>query len=511
MNNFDFYGAMGNKLNDRMVKTENGANAYATAGKKILDFNFAINALRRTPDDIVQDLFADVYFENPLDAFLELFFMRDARGGSGERKIFRSCLRWLAENKPEPTKHVISLVNEYGRFDDLWCLLDTELKSDVIKYVKNKLNDDVKKMNNNGHPSLLAKWMPSENASSKTTRRYFHILRNGLGISERRYRKTIAKLRKYLDVLEVKMTSKRWNEIDYSTVPSQANLKYEAAFMRNDKERREEYLNSLKNGETKINARVLQPHEIVRRYNPSSRGWGDVGSSYVNPYDETLEQLWKALPDITVENCLVIRDGSGSMTCGYDKVRPLDVASALSIYMSEHNNGFWKDKFITFGNKPKIVNLENCSSLRDKLLLAYKYADCSNTNIEATMMLILTTALDNHCTKEDMPSSILIVSDMRFDQGCEHANQSLFDYIAEEYRKHGYKMPKIVFWNVNEAMSEQTIPMKQNELGVVLISGYSPQLLKMVMSNEIDPYKVLLETLHSKRYLPVREAVEDLV
>ena len=505
----NFMNAMQNELNNRKTLTENGAIAYASAGKEILDFFFAVTALRKSNDDVIKNQFAKVYYENPLDAWKFNFFLRDVRGGNGERKIFRACLKWLAENKPDATKRVIDLVGEYGRFDDLWCLLDTNLKDDVCNFVKRQLESDIENLESRKAVSLLAKWLPSENASSKETRRYAGIIRTSLGLTPRQYRKTLSRLRQYLDVVERKMSSKNWGEIDYSVVPSLANLKYNSAFLRNDEERRREYLESLKKGEAKINAKVLQPHEIVRAYNPTSTGWGDFSGSTVKPYDETLEQLWKSLPDITVGNCLVVRDGSGSMTWGYDKVRPLDVASALAIYMAEHNDGVWKDKFITFGNRPQIVSLENCESLRDKLLVAYKYADCSNTNIEATMMLILNTAVKNHCSQEDMPGSIVIVSDMRFDQGCERANQSLFDNIAERFEAYGYHMPKIVFWNVNEAMSKQTVPMQQNELGVVLMSGYSTQLMKMIMSGETDPYKVLLEAINADRYKPVEDAVKN--
>jgi len=504
----NFMNAMQNELNNRKTLTENGAVAYATAGKEILDFNFAVTALRKSSDDVIRNSFSRVYYENPLDAWKFLFFLRDIRGGNGERKIFRVCLKWLAENKPEATKHVINLVSEYGRFDDLWCLLDTNLKYDVCNYVKTQIESDIENAENGKPISLLAKWLCSENASSKETKRYAGIIRSNLGLTSRQYRKTLSKLRQYIDVVERKTSGKMWGEIDYSTVPSQANLKYSSAFLRNDEERRRAYLESLRNGETKINAKVLQPHEIVRAYNPNNSGWRTV-ESYAKPYDETLEQLWKALPDITVGNCLVVRDGSGSMTWGCDKVRPLDVASALAIYMAEHNDGVWKDKFITFGNRPQIVSLENCNSLRDKLLVAYEYADCSNTDIEATMMLILNTAIKNNCSQEDMPKSIVIVSDMRFDQGCERADQSLFDNIAERFEQNGYYMPRIIFWNVNEALSKQTVPMQQNKLGVVLVSGYSTQLMKMIMSGETDPYKVLLEAINAERYKPIELAVKN--
>ena len=189
---------------------------------------------------------------------------------------------------------------------------------------------------------------------------------------------------------------------------------------------------------------------------------------------------------------------------------PLDVATALAIYMSEHNTGDWKDKFITFSSNPKIVDLSNCSSLADKVDLSLRESDCSNTNIYKTMMLILKTAKRNHTSAEDMPKMIVICSDMQFDGRSHNLNKSMFDEIAQEFEDAGYKLPKICFWNLSGRLNG-TIPMQQNDMGLILCSGFSVQILKMFMSNQVDPYKVLLETLNGERYAKVREAVEGLL
>ena len=510
----DLMNAMREELDHRMTLTENGANAYETSGKHLMDFVFAITALRNSNEETIRDGFSKAFFEDPKNAVLALFWIRDGRGGNGERKIFRVCFKWLAENKPEIARATIKLIPEFGRIDDLYCVADTKLCNDAFEIISKQLAEDAENLMRGKPISLASKWAKSENSSSKETRRLARKTMEFMGLTPREYRMTLSKLRNYLDVVERKTSSNRWNQIDYSTVPSQANVKYKDAFMRHDEERRNEYLESLVRGETKINANVLQPHEIVKKYRPRSRGvgWGTVGKSYVNEYDETLEQLWKALPDVTVGNVICCRDGSGSMEWGRNgNIRPLDVASALAIYLSEHNDGVWKDKFITFGHEPQIVSFENCHSLRDKLEVAYRYADCSNTDIEATMMLILDAAVKNHCSQEDMPDAVIIVSDMQFDHGVERADQSLFDSIAERFAAAGYKLPKIVFWNVNEVMGRQNIPMQQNELGVVLVSGYSTQISRMVMSGQTDPYKVLLETINSDRYQPVAQAINGLL
>ena len=516
MDFMNFMNAMKSELDNRKTLTTNGAVAYETSGKELLDFLFAVTALRSADESNIKSKFANVYFEEPLTAVQFLFWLRDCRGGNGERRIFRICLDWLAENKPSVAKAVIDLVPEYARWDDLWGLLDTELKDDIVKSVSNKLEEDV----NATHPSLLAKWLPSENTSSHNTRRFAEIIRSGLGMTPKQYRQTLSKLRKRIDVVERKMSAKEWNSIDYQTVPSQANIKYNNAFLRNDEVRRREFLNALSHGEAKINASTLQPHEIVNKYVSISGFWN---TGRVREYDETLEQLWKALPNITIGNSLVVRDGSGSMTSGYGtKVRPLDVATALSIYMADHNTGIWKDKFITFSASPKIINLSNCTTLRDKLIETYNHDECSNTNIEATMMLILQTAINNHCSQSEMPQKIIICSDMQFDNCvvCNSTSRSgwwdsgvdktLFENIAEEFNRHGYMMPKIIFWNLAGQVNN-TIPMQKNELGVVLMSGFSVHLLNMIMSGKTDPYEVILETLNSERYALVKNAVKHLV
>lgn len=503
----NFMRMMENEVSQRKTLTENGAVAYQTSGKALTDFMFAVTALRQADKDRIYDEITKVYFEDPIIATKFMFFIRDCRGGNGERRIFREYLRWLSENKPKIAKAVIPLVPEYARWDDLWVLLDTSLREDVCELVQNQIEDDMEKSIRGKKISLAAKWLPSQCASSKETKRYAAIIRDYLKLTPRRYRKTLSRLRDYLDVVEVKASSNRWNEIKYETVPSQANLKYEKAFMIHDEKRRKEYLESLKSGKTKINGGVLAPHEIVSRY-ANTTGWG---YHQIQEYDETLEQLWKALPVKSLDQTLVIRDGSGSMCAGYGTpVKPLDVATALAVYTSEHNHGVWKDKYITFSANPKFVDISKCESLRDKLLLSYKETDCTNTNIEKTMMLVLNTAIKNHCSQDDMPKNIIIITDMGFD-GCFWGDntRSLFDNIATEFAEAGYKLPRMVFWNV-AGSTNNGIPLQQNELGVVLMSGFSVNLLDMVMSGQLDPYKAILDMINSPRYQPVEDAVKNI-
>lgn len=503
----DFMDAMKAENNLRKTLTENGAVAYATSGKEMLDFNFKLAGYRKASVEEIERDFGRVYYEDPLLAVKFLFWCGDIREGAGERKVFRTGLVWLAEHKPEVAKAVIPLVGEYNRFDSLLPLLDTNLRYEVSSYYKKKLKEDKRNRKMNQPASLLGKWLPSVGASSAETRRYARILCEDFGWTYEKYRKTLSKLRKYLDVVERKMSAKEWGKIDYEKVPSKANLIYNNAFLRNDENRRRKYLESLQKGEAKINAGVLQPHEIVSKYTESGGWWNNS----VKDYDETLEQLWKNLPDMTVSNTLVVRDGSGSMCSPISgQTTCLDVATALTVYMCDHNTGGWKGKFVTFSSHPEVVDISVEETLHDKLDKISNYEDCSNTNIYATMKLILNTAVNNHIPQEEMPSLVAILSDMEFDGRRFNFNKTLFEDIIDEFEAAGYKMPRLCFWNINDR-GEKSIPLQQNDLGLILCSGFSVQIMKMFMSNKLDPYEILLETINSPRYDAVAEAVSGLI
>ena len=506
-----FMNAIANELNNETKLTENGAVGYRTTGKKLLDLNFAVASLRGASEQTIINKFMDAYWEDPVVAIKWLFYTRDARQGLGERRLFRIILKHLAEEKSEVAQAVLKFASEYGRYDDLWCLLDTDLKKNIICGVAEQLAADKDNMKNGKSISLLSKWMPSENASSDKTKKHATMIRKGLDMTSRNYRKMLSEMRKYIDVVECKMSAKQWGEINYEAVPSRANLIYNSAFLRNDEERRRAYLGALEKGEVKINASVLFPHDIVHKY--TSSGW----YTHLNGYDAALEGMWKALPD-TVKgngNTLVVADGSGSMTCnvgGNTSVTALDVANALAIYFAERASGEFKDKYITFSNRPQLVDFSNAKSLHDKIGIALRHNEVASTNIEATFDLILQTAINSHMAQEDIPANVLIISDMEFNSavgGWHRPNETLFQTIAKKYATYGYKLPKLVFWNVNSRTG--TIPVKENELGVALVSGFSVNIVNMVMSNKLDPYECLLDTLNTERYQPIEDVVKGII
>ena len=503
-----FMDAMKNEMLENFNEsvTENGAVGYRTTGKALLDINFAVASLRSANEGEIARRFQAAFLENKVLAMKWLFFARDVRGGLGERRLFRTAMKYIAKYEPEMARKVVGLIPEYGRYDDLWSLLDdNELRPYVVEFVSQQLTEDVANSRNRKPISLLGKWMPSANASSATTKRYAKILRNALEMKESEYRRTLSALRRYTDVVEVKMSAKMWGEIDYEAVPSRANLIYNGAFLRNDEERRRAFLASLEKGEARINASTLFPYDIVHQY--CCGGYGRSPKSY----DATIEALWKNLPDL-VQGCgntIVVADGSGSMMSrvGSSGVTALEVANSLAIYFAERSSGEFKNKYITFSSRPQLVDFSRGQSLRDKISIALGHSEISNTNIEAVFDLILNTAIRNNMRQEDIPANILIISDMEFDCATTgRIGANLFKTIEAKYRGHGYKLPRLVFWNVNSRTN--TIPVRENDMGVALVSGFSVNICKMVMSGKTDPFECLLETLNTPRYQPVEDALK---
>ena len=489
--------------------TENGAIGYKSSKSALVDLNYQVSSLRGSSEDEIIRLFDKAFDENKEYCVKWLFFARDVREGLGERRLFRICYRRLVELDVEIFYKNLNIISEYGRWDDLISLLGISEVTDkrIVTIINSQLIKDLNNLEKGESISLLGKWLPSENASSKKTKQLAKHIRKLMDISPRRYRLLLTKLRKYLDVVEVKMCNNEWENIDYEKVPSLANLRYKNAFMRHDEDRRSDYLNSVKNGSAKLNMGVATPVDIVHRYMDS----GFFGHN-VHAYDETLELAWKNLKDISISDTLVVADGSGSMytPVGNGNVKAIDVATALAIYTSEHNSSVYEDKYITFSSRPQFVDMSEDETLRKKILTSKEHHEVSNTNIKLVFDLILEIAIANNVPQEEMVKNILIISDMEFDHaqvGWASSNvdvltKSLFKIIEENYNQKGYKLPKLIFWNVNSRT--KTIPLTENELGVILVSGFSQNVLKMVMSNKYNPYDVLIEMITSERYDKVR-------
>lgn len=520
-------------LNDTVSVTENGAIGFKTSGAKLLDINFAVSSLRSKSETDVEKMFSAAFYENPLLAVKWMFMLRDIRGtGMGERRSFRICMKWLAVTRPELVKRLVKLVAEYGRFDDLFCLIGTSIEDEVFGVIDEQWATDVQNMKEQKSISLLAKWMPSINTSSRETVALAKKFCKELSLTEKQYRQTLSTMRKYLNVIEQKMSAKNWSEIDYEAVPSKANLKYNAAFLRNDETRRREFLGALEKGEAKINSAANFPSDIVHAYAQKGVGYGYGYSRRSGSVDSALEAMWKALPNYVKDqqtgSTIVVADGSGSMTSragNSSSMTCLEVANALAIYFAEKLEGEFKNKYITFSNRPQYVDMSNAKTLAEKLVIAYQHCECANTNIEATFDLLLTTAKRHNLKQSDIPSNVLIVSDMEFDCGTSWGNSgydyygrydsaysakrnALFESIKRKWEIAGYKLPRLIYWNVNSRTG--TIPLQQNDMGIALVSGYSPAIANMVFSAKLDPYEVLVDALNVPRYQPVEDAIKDV-
>lgn len=481
--------------------TENRALGYATC-QPLVDMNFRVTSYRnRSEAEIISDYVKALNEDFPL-AVAWLFYTRDVREGLGERRLFRALIKHLANTHPKLVEQLLNEIAEYGRWDDLLVLLDTSAHNAVVELIVKQLKRDISNMAENKSISLLAKWMPSVNTSSAVTRAQANILIKAMGVSPRNYRKMLSHLRAYLKLVEVSASANEWSEINYSAVPSKANLKYKEAFLKHDKERREAYLASVERGDAKINSSVAFPHDIVHKYNLFNRySYGNSAA-----LDATLEEMWKALPDNVLNNTLCVADGSGSMYQRMDRksdVLAIEVANALAIYAGQHCTGEFKDTYITFSHRPQLVKL-NGKTLLDNLQLAKSHNEVSDTDIQKVFELILQTALKHNMSQEDLPKNILILSDMEFNSATYYrTDKRLFDMLAEEYKRYGYTLPRLIFWNL--CGRTNTIPMIENDAGVALVSGFSINTLNVVMSNARDPWVALAEVLLSERYAKIVE------
>ena len=485
------------KQESNMTYTENGGTAYRSSESFCLDMFFKAGAMRNSTPREIADTVIRAYGEDPDKTMKIIFFARDARGGLGERRFFRCAVAALADFAPEAVKKNIPLFAEYGRFDDLCVLLGTPLEKDAAAVIRAQLAKDNAAMKAGEKVTLLAKWLPSVNTSSKETRNMARHLAALLGMSERNYRKTLSALRRYTDILENRLRERDYT-FDYEVQPSCAMFKYRKAFIRNDEMRYKGYLAKVNSGEAKLHADRLYPYDIVR---------AAMGGNISAEEALSLDTAWKSLPDLTSsrnENAIAVIDGSGSMTWGQGSLRPIDAALSLGIYFAEHNKGAFANHFITFSQSPRLVEIQG-RDIVEKVRYCRTFNECANTNLEAVFTLILRTAVKNNVSASEMPSKLYIISDMQFDYCIVGGNdEPMFREMRKLYHDHGYILPEIVFWNV--ASRCDAIPVTRSETGAALVSGYSPAVFDMVMGGEISPEKVMDNILSSERYATITAA-----
>lgn len=503
------------KNESNLTLTENGAVALSSTMNACLDAFGSLGAMRNSSEEQILETFVKAFLEDRATAMKILFYMRDIRGGQGMRRVFRTIVVYLANNYPEFIINNLKNFAEYGRWDDLLCLLDTDVKEQVLVFIKNQFIEDLASWYNGDSVSLLAKWLPSENASSKTTKRYAKIIREYLQWGPKSYRTTLSKLRSYLNVVEVKMSANEWGKIDYSGVPGKASLLYSNAFAEHDADRYIDFLSTT----DKLNAKALFPVDIIEKA-------FTVQHSRCSKKDRLLlDKMWNSLPNYlegTEETGICMVDTSGSM---YGK--PLAVALSLGIYCADKCRGPFKDHFITFSQKPELVHLTG-NDIVEKVT-SIGTINTWNTDFEAALDLILKTAVNNNTPQEDLPKKLYVISDMQFDEARGsitpgwvrgdnfRGEEPFMETMRKKYEAHGYSLPSIVYWNVR-ASSCGIFQQKFDGEDCAMVSGYSPSLFKSIIEGttyeevisedgksvgvreKIDPMTVMMTTLNNPRY-----------
>ncbi len=485
------------KAATNVAYTENGARAFATTQSALLDMFAQGGALRNRSDSDKIKLFTKAFAENATLALRMLFYFRDVRGGQGERNTFRVVVRYLADHHTDAMKKNLGFISFFGRWDDLYAFVGTKLEKDAFAIIASQFRQDV----GSERPSLLGKWLKSENASSYETKTLAKKTREALDLTPRQYRKALSALRSRIAIVESQMSANEWTDIDYSKLPSQAGLRYRQAFYRHDLEGYQGYIDSLKRGDAgvKVNTKTLYPYEIVHEI---MSGKVRIGNKYNVQFgtaanEDMLDVMWANLPDYfdgNTENSLVVVDTSGSM-CGL----PIEIAISLGIYAAERNKGKFHNHFMTFSNRPQLVELQGTGLVERVRNMSQANWDM-NTDIKKVFDLVLKTAVENNLPQDEMIGRIYIVSDMEFD-GCVNGgnNQSLFQTIESEYRAAGYKMPNLVFWNVNARGAQ--FPTTMTATGVQLVSGASPSIFtNLLKGSMLSPYELMLDVINSERY-----------
>ena len=488
------------KNETKWTRTENGAVALNTTGTACLDLFGTIGALRGADETRITRLFEEAYKENPLLAAKILFYARDIRGdkettGLGERKVFRTILKYAALHHPECIRPNLDLIGVYGRYDDLYELIGTPLEDDMWSAMKKQFEEDRINLEKGNVISLLAKWIKTADASSKKTKQIGIKTAIKLGYNIYEFKRIVRAMRKHLKVVEGLMSTNQWDKIKYSEVPSRAMMIYRNAFKRHDEERFTQFAQKAVTGEEKINSTTLYPYDIIVKY--SSTGWGRNyydGSRLTKTEENVLQAQWDQLPDYVEKgtNAIVIADTSGSMFG-----RPMDTAVGLAIYFAQRNTGAYHNLWMNFSSSPSFQKIKG-KTLK-QILSSIDYDNWNgSTNCEAAFNLILDTAIKNHVPTNEMPKSLIIISDMEFNW-CGDGDWTFYDKMRARYIQHEYEIPQIVFWNVNSR--HDVFHADANHKGVILCSGQSTGTFKnLIGSIGFTPVEFMYKCIFSKRY-----------
>ena len=451
--------------------TENLMPTHSTSLDRCVDLFAGIGSARNWSEDEIESAFVRAFEQEPLIAMKILFWARDVRGGAGERRVFRVITEYMDGNSNYDwaLNKNIGLIPEYGRWDDLF-QLNEEYSLPMIEHALLE--------HENG---LLAKWLPRKGPFANKVRRF-------LDMTPKSYRKILVKLS---NTVEQNMCAKDWDTITYESVPSVAMSKYKKAFKRNDDARFSAFIDAVVKGETTIKAGVLFPYQLYQAYKRREDA-------------KAIEAQWMNLPNYMEDNphrILPMCDTSGSMTRDYGghntNLVPMDISVSLGIYISERNEGIFKDAFLTFSRQPQLQYLKGSFTARCKQLETAHWA--MNTNLEAAFKLLLNKAVHNAIAPDEMPNMILIISDMQFDNCVDVPSDNALYMIKRLYEERGYEFPKVVFWNINARVGKMPVSYTDENTGIV--SGCSPAILTSILSGEtLTPRDLMLRTINVPRY-----------
>lgn len=483
-----FMNEMKNAAN--YTRTENGALAHKSTQKAVYDMFALCGAYRNRSEEDCILMFKNAYAENKDLALKCLFYLADCRGGQGERRFFRVCFRWLAKEDEVTAAKLIPLISEYRRWDDvIYSCVGTPVEDTALSFIKAQLNLDIECKT----PSLLAKWLPSENASSAETKQMGNIVREYLGLTHKQYRKVLSELRSRINIVEKLMSENRWDEIEFDKIPSKAGLIYKNAFARRDiiAKKYEEFA---KDKNTTVNAATLYPYEVVAKaINVNDRYWGWEKTTETDR--AMIEKYWNNLTDYfngKQSNMLCVVDTSGSMHGD-----PINVAISLGMYCAERAGGPFKDHYISFSSRPQLIKVEGVDFV-DKVDRIYRTNLCENTNLTRTFDMLLEIANRPGVKEEDIPETICVISDMEIDYMSNWGSsntQTEMEKVREKWARYGHKLPKLVYWNVD---ARNNIILDGGP-DVTFVSGMSPVIFESVLSGKTG-WDLCLEKLLSKRY-----------
>lgn len=484
----EFFNAL--KQDTNYTYTENGGITHKSTMSKVLDMFAMGGSMRnRTNDDIIT-MFKGAYEEDTTLALKCLFYLRDCRSGAGERRFFRVCLNWLANEHPREVKHLIPYVSTYGRYDDLYVLVATPCQSEMFQYLKTVVD--------NNEDYLVFKWLKSENCSSKESKNLAAKTREAFGMSARDYRKMLSEGRKNCHLVETLMSQNEWDKIAFDKLPSRAGLLYKNAFMRRE-ETRYRYADFMSNKMSKVNASVLTPVDIAHQI---------FNARAISPVERAAwQKYWDALPDYYdghEEPGIAVVDTSGSMFG-----KPLEAAVSMGAYIAERGYGPFHNHFITFSDAPSLIEFKG-ADIYDKFTNARRADWGGSTNIETVFNLLLKTGIKHHISPDKMPQTIYIFSDMEFNRCINYQGRDPYSYSyhttedeidtvieaqAKKWQQYGYFIPRIIFWNLDAR--QDNIPAIGP--GFSYVSGFSMNMIECILSGR-DGYDLMLAKLNSDRY-----------